>query len=81
MKSIFNKVKLVKFWTIAFGVIIFNVVKGNEWQMIYCDFHIGDNKNGTPKRKQLIAKKSYNDCSIYWQDSQPSKHHTTDVVV
>ena len=64
-----QKLKIIKFWCIAFGVIIWNTLKGNNWHMLYADFHYGDDKiTGQPIRKRLIARRSMSSYDIYWQD-------------
>ena len=50
-------ITMIRFWIISFSVIIYNCIKGNEWHMIYADFHFGDDDSGRPIRKQLIAKR------------------------
>ena len=64
-----RKVRVLYFWVVAFSCIAWNVLKGNEWSMVYVDLHCGDNANGSPIRKQLIAKKSFGSLDIYWQDA------------
>ena len=64
-----RKCKIIKFWCIAFSVIIWNTLKDNQWNMLYADFHFGDDKiTGRAIRKQLIAKRSMSGYDIYWQD-------------
>lgn len=62
------KLKIIWFFIVAFSVIIWNIIKGNEWHMGYFDFHYGNDKKGRPIRKQLIAKKRCGGFDIYWQD-------------
>lgn len=62
------KLNIIKFWVIAFSVIIRETLKGNNWNMIYADFHLGDTEDGRPIRKQLIAKRSVGSFDLYWQD-------------
>lgn len=57
---------MIKFWVVAFAVIIYQVVKGNDWHMVYVNFHCGDYGNGRPIRKQLIAKRSVKGLDMYW---------------
>jgi len=68
-----NKLKVIWFFTVSFIIIIWNVIKGNEWHMGYFDFHYGDDENGTPIRKQLIAMKQHGSFNIYWQDLRRNK--------
>ena len=63
-----RKLKMIKFWCVAFALILWNASKGNDWHMVYIDFHFGDGKNGKPIRKQLIAKQAAESLDIYWQD-------------
>ena len=63
-----RKLRLIWFWCVAFIVIIWNILKGNKWHMIYIDFHFGNKEDGSTIRKQLIAKQGVNSCDIYWQD-------------
>ena len=64
-----NKIRIIWFWIVAFSVIIWNVIKGNQWNLVYVDFHFGDDfKTGKTIRKQLIAKKTTDSLDIYWQD-------------
>lgn len=63
-----TRFKVFKFWIIAFSVIMWNVLKGNHWNMAYIDFHLGDDTNGNPIRKQLVARRSCNSLDIYWQE-------------
>ena len=60
--------RMIWFWIVSFSVIIYNTIKGNEWNMVYVDFHLGDESSGRPIRKQLIAKRSVDGFGIYWQD-------------
>lgn len=53
---------------VAFYHIIKSTVNGNQWNMIYVDVHIGDMPDGSPIRKQLIAKRTVYGYHIYWQD-------------
>jgi len=53
---------------VAFKTMIEQIIKGNEWNIIYIDFHLGDKEDGSPIRKQLVAKRDVNGFSIYWQD-------------
>ncbi len=62
-----EKLRIIKFWCIAFVVIIWNTLKGNHWHMIYVDFQLGEWGNKTI-RKQLIAKRTVKGFNIYWQD-------------
>lgn len=68
MKRAFTKLRIIWFWLVAFSVIAWNTLKGNEWNMVYVDFHLGDDKLGRPIRKQLIAKRRIGGFDIYWQD-------------
>ena len=63
-----NKLKILKFWVVAFYVIIKNTLRNNEWHMIYVDFHYGDDQEGFPIRKQLVARRTASSFDIYWQD-------------
>ena len=63
-----NKLRVLRFWIIAFSVLIFNTLKGNNWHMIFADFHFGDNERGIPIRKRLIAQQHYRTLDVYWQD-------------
>lgn len=63
-----KKAKILWFWLIAFKTILLQIIKGNEWNMIYVDFHLGDFEDGRPIRKQLIAKRTCSGYEIYWQD-------------
>ena len=62
-----QKLKIIKFWCIAFFYILWNVIKGYQWNMVYVDFHI-DEGEVRPIRKQLIAKRTVDGLNIYWQD-------------
>ena len=55
--------KIIKFWIIAFSLIMWNVLRGRQWNMVYVDFDFGGQK-----RKQYIAKRSCGSYDIYWQD-------------
>ena len=67
------KFKLLKFWIIAFITIIYQTIKGNEWHMIYVDFHYGDDEKGRPIRKQLIARRTSSGLDLHWQDLSGGK--------
>ena len=53
-----TKIQMIRFWTVALSVIVWNTMKGNDWNMVYADFHLGDKPDGRPIRKQLIAKRT-----------------------
>lgn len=63
-----QRLRMVWFWIVAFRIIIWNTLKGNSWHLIQGDFHLGDSEDGSPIRKNLIAKRSCNGLEIYWQD-------------
>ena len=63
-----KKLKIINFWIIAFGYLFWNILRGNQWNMIYVDFDNGEGENGRQKRKQFIAKKNFSSYDIYWQD-------------
>jgi hypothetical protein len=63
-----RRLKIAWFWAVAFSVLVWNILKGNTWHMIYVDFHLGDYPDGRPIRKQLIAKRRVGGFDIYWQD-------------
>ena len=62
-----RKLRIIWFWIVAFSVIVWNTLKGNEWNLVYVNFHCGDSTDGTPIRKQLIAKKTISGFEVYWQ--------------
>ena len=62
------KIRMVWFCTVAFSVMLWNTINGREWHMIYADFHVGDDEDGRPRRKQLIARRTCGGAEIYWQD-------------
>ena len=63
-----RKLNIVRFWIVAFYTIIRETLKGNEWNMVYVDIHFGDNEDGIPIRKQLIARRMGEGFTVYWQD-------------
>lgn len=63
-----NKIKIILFWVKAFYTIINETLKNNNWHMIYVDFQYGITENGTPMRKQLIAKRNFSSFDVYWQN-------------
>lgn len=69
-----QKLKIVWFWMVAFTIIIKETLKGNDWHMVYVDFHYGDKPDGRPIRKQLIAKRTVSGFNIGWQDLSQSLH-------
>lgn len=68
VKILIHKFKIIWFWIVAFSVIIWNSIKGNEWHMMYANFHLGNDENGNPIRRQLIAKRGIESFDVYWQD-------------
>ncbi len=65
----FKKIfKIIKFWCVAFAVIMWNVIRKRYWHMIFVDFHLGDTAEGHPIRKQLIARRRCEGFELYWQD-------------
>ena len=41
---------------------------GNNWHMIIADFHLGDDENGRPRRKKLVAMlKTDGRLTVEWQ--------------
>ena len=63
-----HKLKITKFWIVAFSVIIWNTFRNRDWNMVYVDFDAGTKKNGLPRRTQLIAKRTAVGFSVVWQD-------------
>lgn len=61
------KLKVIKFWCVAFFVLLWHTLKNNNWHMAVVDFHMGDDKDGRPIRKRLIARKTVADLRIEWQ--------------
>ena len=66
--KITNRCKILWFWLIAFRIVVWQTIKGNDWQMLMVDFQYGDDAKGRPIRRQLIAKKHADGFHIYWQD-------------
>lgn len=62
-----NKFRIMWFWCVAFGVIIWNTIRGRHWHSIRVDFHWKDDGDKTI-RKQLIARRSTQGLDIFWQD-------------
>lgn len=63
-----QKLKILKFWMVAFSVIAWNTLKSNNWHMAFVDFHLGDEPDGRPIRKRrLMAKQSCNSLDVYWE--------------
>ena len=59
-----EKLRIIKFWVTAFSLIIWNVLKGKQWNMVYVDFDNGEGKD----RAQYIARRAYGSYDIYWKD-------------
>ena len=74
-----RKLEIIKFWCIAFAIIIFNTLKNKHWNMIYADFEMGTEKNGRAIRKQLIAKRRFGGFDIYWQDLSKLSYDRKDI--
>ena len=72
-----RNIKLIWFFVVSFTVIIWNILIGHDWHVLYCDFHVGDDERGLPLRKQLIAKRTATGCKLYWQDLSCLKGHNT----
>lgn len=62
-----QKLKMVKFWIVAFTYIIYHTIKNRNWHMVMADFEIGEDDSGSTKRKQLIADKRCKRMSLRWQ--------------
>lgn len=62
------KIRVIKFWCIAFYHLIKHTLKGQNWHMIHVDFDCGVDDNGDQIRKRLIAKKSIGSLDIFWKD-------------
>jgi len=58
--------KAIRFWIVAFSIIIWNTMRGRTWHMICVDFHCGDDANGNTIRKQLIARRDIHGYGVYW---------------
>jgi len=52
-----EKLSIIKFWIVAFSVIIYQCVKGNDWHSVSVYIHTGDNENG-PITKNYSAMKT-----------------------
>ena len=68
MGSPIQKLRILKFCVIAFSVLMWNTLKNNNWHMIYVDLHLGDNLDGSPNRRRLIAKKTTYGLELLWED-------------
>lgn len=63
-----KKFRIIWFWLVAFRILLWNTLKGNDWHFIMVDLHLGDESDGRPIRKKLIAKRSVHGFDIYQDD-------------
>ena len=65
-----RNLKIIKFWIVAFSVIIWQTLKGNTWHTLIADIEVYVDKDdpSVNKRKRLIARRTYNSLDIFWQD-------------
>lgn len=53
-----DRFKMVLFWIRAFVVIIFQTMKGNTWNSVKLNVHLGDNEYGHPERMFYTARRT-----------------------
>ena len=61
-------IKFVGFWCVAMAYIFWHTLKKRDWHMLYADFEVGTNPNGSVKRRRLMAKRSCRGLDLYWED-------------
>ena len=61
-------IKEVKFWIVAFSCIIYQTLKNRRWHMIFVDIETGQDKQGHPMRKKLIARRTCLGLELIWQE-------------
>ena len=65
--GLMERLRTFVFWLKVLGHITYLTIRNRHWHMIYVDFHMEDNPDGSTDRKQFIAKKEYGRMACYWQ--------------
>ena len=67
MKDFVNKLQTLKFWIVAFSIVIFQTMKGNSWHRIRVGFDFGIDENGKQVRKNLVASRRVGGADVRWE--------------
>ena len=59
--------EMIWFWVKAIFYILCKTATRCDWHMILVDIHDGDDEEGNPMRKRLIARRTVHGAQVEWQ--------------